>query len=87
MYHHGEDRIRAVVNIIDNTVSFSYSSNPHELEVIKQDLYEMKNGKLMSLKLNYEKTLFQKAKQMLMKELANKTSPIRSTKKNAKFTL
>ena len=76
MYHHGEDRIRAVVNIIDNTVSFSYSSNPHEIEVIMQDLYEMKNGKLMSLKLNYEKTLFQTAKQMLMKELANKTNPI-----------
>lgn len=76
MYHHDDDRIRAVVNVNNNTVSFSYSSNPHELSTIMRDLYEMKNGKLMTLKYNNEKKLFQAAKQMLMVELTNKSTPI-----------
>lgn len=76
MYHDQTGRVRAVVNHTTGIVGLSYSSDPSGKLIIDQDLDELVNGSYMSLNLNQDKQLFQKSKQMLLKELAQRTSAI-----------
>ena len=70
MYHHNDEYVRAEVKVNDGTALLSYSSNRKGADVINEDLYNLKNGNLMSLSLNREKALFKTAKHLVLDELA-----------------
>lgn len=76
MYHYDSVYIRAEVNVIKRMVELTYNNNPQDVEIIDKDLYNLKNGMLISLKLNKEKELYKTAKQLLMSMLAKHNTPV-----------
>ena len=82
MYHYKGEYVRAEVNLSNKTTTLSHSGNESDESLIKKDLYNLKNGMLMSLKLNREKGIFSKSKQILMKTLSTSALPIDKDFKN-----